>query len=339
MIQKLDEIGSQALEQIQSAAGLPDLEQIRVSVLGKKGSLSDVLKGLKDVSGEERPRIGAAANQWKTKIDGAISAKREALEADALQAKISHERIDVSIPSRLPHRGGVNPLTQTVRKLVRVFQRMGFDVTAGPEIETEFLNFEAVNIPQDHPARDMQDTFFAGPGVVLRTHTSPVQMRTMKDHEWPIRILCPGAVYRCDNDATHSPMFHQIEGLWIDRDVKMSHLRGTLEVFAKEMFGQDTAIRLRPSYFPFTEPSAEVDVSCPFCQKGQSCSVCKDTGWIEILGSGMVHPSLFEEAGYDSSKVSGFAFGIGIERIAMMLHRIPDLRLFFQGDVRFLSQF
>lgn len=247
--------------------------------------------------------------------------------------------MDVTLPSRLPYRGALHPVTQTTHRIIQALSRLGFDVMTGPEVETEFLNFEAVNIPKDHPARDMQATFFMSPGVVLRTHTSAVQMRAMRSQSWPLRILCPGAAFRCDHDATHLPMFHQVEGLWIDRDVKMSDLKGTLEFFAKEIFGAETKIRLRPSYFPFVEPGAEVDVSCFKCQGDEDCSICKGTGWVEILGAGMVHPQLFKCAGYDPSQVTGFAFGVGVERIAMLLHQIPDLRLMCQGDMRFLSLF
>jgi phenylalanyl-tRNA synthetase alpha chain len=234
----------------------------------------------------------------------------------------------------------LHPITATIRKVSETLGRIGFDVTTGPEVETDFMNFEAVNIPKDHPARDMQDTFFLGPGVVLRSQTSPVQMRTMREQKWPVRILCPGAVYRCDSDATHSPMFHQIEGLWVDRKVSMADLKGVLDFFAKEIFGSHVKIRLRPSYFPFVEPGAEVDVSCAICSgRNPHCQVCKGTGWLEILGAGMVHPRLFELAGYQPHEVSGFAFGMGVERIAMLLHDIPDLRLMFMGDERFLKQF
>lgn len=341
MIQKLDAIGGQALKDVEAASSLDALEHVRVSVLGKKGTLSEVLKGLGTVSAEERPKIGAAANEWKRKLEEALNARKAQMEKAALEVRLQQERIDLTLPARQPHRGSLHPVTLVTRRLTQIFGRLGFDVTTGPEVETEFLNFEAVNIPKDHPARDMQDTFFMGPGVVLRTHTSAVQMRTLRNRPWPVRILCPGAVYRCDNDATHTPMFHQIEGLWVDHGVRMSDLRGVLEFFAKEMFGAETQIRLRPSYFPFVEPGAEVDVSCMLC-KGKpqdSCSVCKGTGWLEILGAGMVHPRLFELAGIKDRNVTGFAFGIGIERIAMLVHQIPDLRLMFQGDVRLLTQF
>lgn len=341
MIAKLDSIGERALNEVQSSASLDELEQVRIAVLGKKGALSEVLKGLGTVSPQERPVIGAAANEWKRKIESALELRRLGLEQAALEARLQSERIDITLPARRIHRGTLHPVTHVTRRLVEVFSRLGFDVMTGPEVETEFLNFEAVNIPADHPARDMQDTFFMGPGVVLRTHTSSVQMRAMRSQSWPVRILCPGAVYRCDSDATHSPMFHQVEGLWIDRGVKMSDLKGTLSFFAREVFGPETRIRLRPSYFPFVEPGAEVDVSCFQCgtHPVDSCRICKGTGWLEILGAGMVHPRLLEMAGYTEKGLTGFAFGLGVERIAMLLNKIPDLRLMFQGDVRFLTQF
>lgn len=341
MLQELDAIGSQALKDVEGATALESLEGVRVSILGKKGALSEVLKGLGSISAEERPKIGAAANSWKKKIEEALEARKAGLEAAALGAQLQSEQIDVSLPARTPHRGVLHPITQTQEKILRTFMRLGFDVMTGPEVETEFLNFEAVNIPKDHPARDMQDTFFLGPGVVLRTHTSSIQMRALRTQKPPIRVLCPGAVYRSDNDATHSPMFHQVEGLWVDRGVRMSDLKGVLEVFAREVFGKDTAIRLRPSYFPFVEPGAEVDVSCFQCagKPKDTCRICKGTGWVEILGAGMVHPRLLEMAGLDPKEFSGFAFGMGVERIALLLHEIPDLRMLFQSDVRFLSQF
>jgi len=298
------------------------------------------LKQLGQVDASERPKLGALANEWKTKIESAIEAKRETLQASHLETELGKTRIDVTLPSRKIHLGSLHPISKTIRKVSETLGRLGFDVTIGPEVETDFMNFEAVNIPKDHPARDMQDTFFLGPGVVLRSQTSPVQMRTMREQKWPVRILCPGAVYRCDSDATHSPMFHQIEGLWIDKNVAMSDLKGVLDFFAKELFGSHVKIRLRPSYFPFVEPGAEVDVSCALCAgKNPKCTMCKGSGWLEILGAGMVHPRLFELAGYDPKEISGFAFGMGVERIAMLLHDIPDLRLMFQGDQRFLKQF
>jgi phenylalanyl-tRNA synthetase alpha chain len=345
MIEKLDEIGRQGLTQVEASSSLEALEQVRVAVLGKKGALSEVLKGLGQASAEERPKIGAAANEWKRKIEGALEDRKSALENAHLEKRLASERIDVSIPARTAHLGSTHILTQTTRKIIEIFSRIGFDVMTGPEAETDYLNFEAVNIPQNHPARDMQDTFFLGPGVVLRTHTSSVQMRAMRAGKWPVRVLCPGAVYRCDNDATHSPMFHQVEGLWVDQGVKMSDLKGVLAFFAREMFGAEAKVRLRPSYFPFVEPGAEVDVSCFACAgKGaSSCKVCRGSGWLEILGAGMVHPRLFEMAGYaedyKKKNLTGFAFGMGVERIAMLRYAVPDLRLMFQGDARFLGQF
>ena len=340
MIDKLNAIGGQALSDIENAGDLDRLEQVRISVLGKKGALSEVLKGLGTVPASDRPKIGGVANDWKKKVEDSLETRKKVLQEILLAQKLRDEKIDISVPSRLPHRGSLHVITQTTRRIVQILSRIGFDVTAGPEAETEYLNFEAVNIPADHPARDMQDTFFLGPSVVLRTHTSSVQMRAMRKQKPPIRVLCPGAVFRADDDATHSPMFHQIEGLWVDRGVTMSDLKGTLQFLAAELFGKETKIRLRPSYFPFVEPGAEVDVSCFQCRTkvSDSCKVCKGTGWLEILGSGMVHPELFRMAGYDSD-VTGFAFGMGVERIAMLMYQIPDLRPLFQGDVRLFSQF
>lgn len=342
MIEKLAAIGGQALQDIESSASLDALDQVRIAVLGKKGALSEVLKGLGAISPEERPKIGGVANEWKRKLELALDARKQTLEEALLAEKLKSEKIDVSAPSRLAHRGSLHLVTQTTQRMIQVLSRMGFDVMMGPEAETEYLNFEAVNIPADHPARDMQDTFFLGPGTVLRTHTSSIQMRAMRAQKWPVRVLCPGAVYRCDSDATHSPMFHQLEGLWVDRGVTMSDLKGTLLYWARELFGADTQIRLRPSYFPFVEPGAEVDVSCFQCRvkASDSCTVCRGSGWLEVLGAGMVHPRVLELAGYSPADgVTGFAFGMGIERIAMLLAEVSDLRLLFQGDMRLLSQF
>jgi phenylalanyl-tRNA synthetase alpha chain len=347
LLKDLDRIGEQALKDVSAAASLDAIEQVRIAVLGKKGALSEVLKGLGTASAADRPKIGAAANAWKQKIEGALEEKKSKLEGAALAEKLKTDRIDTTLPARMPHKGSLHPVTQVTRRMIEIFGRIGFDVMTGPEAETDFLNFEAVNMPADHPARDMQDTFFLGPGVVLRTHTSSVQMRAMRSQSWPLRVLAPGAVYRADSDATHSPMFHQLEGLWIDKNVRMSDLKGTLLHFARELFGADAQIRLRPSYFPFVEPGAEVDISCFQCKgKGSvgsaNCSVCRGSGWLEILGAGMVHPKLFELAGYlgpGKPEPTGFAFGVGIERVAMLLHGIPDLRMMFHGDVRFLNQF
>lgn len=348
--QLLSSLGEQTLEQLKNADSLEQLEQIRVSVLGKKGSLSEVLKALGQLDPTERPKMGAVANILKTKIESEMDARKEQLDALKVLEQIKNETIDVSLPARKTDRGSLHPVTLTTRRLIQVFSRLGFDLMTGPEVETDYMCFEAVNIPADHPARDMQDTFFISPGVLLRTQTSAIQMRALRSKELPLRIICPGAVYRNDSDATHSPMFHQLEGLWIDRNVKMSDLKGVLEFFAKELFGKDVKIRLRPSYFPFVEPGAEVDVSCFKCgsQPQATCKICKGSGWLEILGAGMVHPRLFELAGLSQNllgnelghdQMTGFAFGLGIDRIAMLVHEIPDLRLMFENQVKFLNQF
>ncbi len=327
MLKRIEDLSSQALSDVEQAGSLEELDHVRVAYLGKKGLLSEVLKGLKDVSLEDRPKVGAAANELKQKIQTSIENRKEVLSDKWLDAKLEKERVDVSLPSRLQDLGRIHPITQTFRRIIQVLSKLGFDVTTGPEAETDYLCFEAVNIPADHPARDMQDTFFLGPGVVLRTHTSAVQIRTMLSRPWPIKIISPGAVYRKDSDATHTPMFHQIEALWVDKHVRMSDLRGVLDYFAREIFGPDARVRMRPSYFPFVEPGAEVDVYVP------------KYGWLEILGAGMVHPNLFKEVGYPADEFQGFAFGMGIERIAMILHGVSDLRMFFQNDLRFLQQF
>ncbi len=342
MIQKLQDVGELALQQIKFSQDLESLEKVRISILGKKGALSEVLKGVGAIPASDRPQIGGMANEWKKRIEESLESRKQQLEQIWLAQKVQTERIDITAPSRCLHRGSLHLVTQTTQRIIQILSRIGFDVTLGPEVETDYFNFEAVNIQADHPARDMQDTFFLSPGIVLRTHTSSVQMRAMRAQKAPIRILCPGAVYRCDNDATHSPMFHQIEGLWVDRGVRMSDLKGTLLYWAKELFGSSTQIRFRPSYFPFVEPGAEVDVSCFQCRVKVSplCRVCKGSGWLEVLGAGMVHPRLFEMAGYSQDdEVRGFAFGVGVERIAMLLYQVPDLRLLYQGDLRFLSQF
>lgn len=332
-------LGEKTLSECELITTLEGLEQIRVNVLGKKGSLSEVLKGLGALSPAERPEIGAVVNQWKAKIESALELKKSQLNEAELNKRILSESIDISLPARKIKLGSLHPITQTTRRLTEVFSKIGFDLMTGPEVETDYLCFEAVNIPKNHPARDMQDTFFFGPNILLRTQTTAIQTRAMRNQKPPVRIICPGAVYRNDHDATHSPMFHQLEGLWVDQGVRMSDLKGVLQYFAKEVFGEKTKIRLRPSYFPFVEPGAEVDVSCFKCGgKDAHCKVCKGTGWLEILGAGMVHPRLFECAGYDPS-VTGFAFGMGIDRIAMILHEIDDLRLLFSGDSRFSTQF
>lgn len=341
----LDALGAEALRRVESSATVAELETVRVEYLGKKGKLAAALQGLGGLPAAERPKVGAQANAWKQKIEIALEGRKEFLGAKELDARLAGERTDLTLPGRAMRRGSLHPVTQTFEKVVRILGRIGFDVTFGPEVETEYLNFDAVNIPGDHPAREMHDTFFVNPGVVLRTHTSPVQMRTMLKQKWPVRILCPGAVYRCDQDATHSPMFHQVEGLWVDRNVTISHLKGVLQYLSEELFGPGTRLRWRSSFFPFVEPGVEVDVSCFQCGKTPraGCSICRGTGWLEILGAGMVHPKLFIEAGYlkegEAPEMTGFAFGLGIDRLAMLLHKINDLRWMFSGDRRFLEQF
>lgn len=341
--QDLNDLGQKILNQIQSAKSLQDIENIRVHTFGKKGILSESLKGLREFSADEKPLVGSVVNAWKQKLETAIETKVSDLECAIIEEKVAVEKLDISQNARQNHIGNLHLITQVTYKILDTFGKVGFDITTGPEVETEYLNFEAVNIPPTHPARDMQDSFFLSPGILLRTQTSPVQMRAMRAKKWPLRILAPGAVYRCDNDATHLPMFHQIEGLWVDIGIKMSDLKGTLAYFARELFGTKTRIRLRPSYFPFVEPGAEVDVSCFQCsgKLQQTCRICKGTGWVEILGAGMVHPRLFEMAGPDylDPGLSGFAFGIGVDRVAMLLHQISDIRYLVNSDMRILRQF
>jgi len=335
---ELEEVRAAALAAVEAAGELAALEQARVDWLGKKGKISRLMQRMGKLTAEERPAFGKAVNELKGEVSDRLAARRATLETAAGAARLAAERIDVTLPGRPPRIGTLHPLTQTRREIEQIFQRMGFAVERGPEVESDYYNFEALNLPPDHPARDMQDTFYCGPGRVLRTHTSSVQGRVMARREPPIQIIAPGRVYRRDSDHTHSPMFHQIEGLLVDREVSFGDLKGVLQSFTSQIFGRDLPLRFRPSYFPFTEPSAEMDVECVVCG-GSGCRVCGHTGWLEILGCGMVDPNVFELAGYDTSQVSGFAFGLGIERIAMLKHAIPDLRLFFENDVRFLEQF
>ncbi|WP_409302076.1 phenylalanine--tRNA ligase subunit alpha [Peribacillus sp. SCS-155] len=341
MQERLQELQSEALHKVSNASDLKQLNEIRVAYLGKKGPITEVLRGMGKLSAEERPRIGALANEVREEIASRIEEKQKALEDAAVNEKLAAEKIDVTLPGRPVKKGGHHPLTKIIEEIEDLFIGMGYEVAEGPEVETDYYNFEALNLPKGHPARDMQDSFYITEEILMRTHTSPVQARTMEKHKGkgPVKIICPGKVYRRDNDdATHSHQFMQIEGLVIDEHIRMSDLKGTLEVFAKKMFGQEREIRLRPSFFPFTEPSVEMDISCKFCG-GTGCSVCKGTGWIEILGAGMVHPNVLEMAGFDSSKYSGFAFGMGPERIAMLKYGVDDIRHFYTNDVRFLRQF
>lgn len=339
---KLDVLKEEALEKIAQAENLSSLDQVRVAYLGKKGPITEVLRGMKDLSAQERPIIGSAANDVRDAIAAQLEARKELLEIEKMNHDLANEAIDVTLPGNHVPTGQSHVLTQIMEEIEDLFIGMGYQVIEGPEVEEDKYNFERMNLPKHHPARDMQDTFYITNDTLLRTHTSPVQARTMDQHDFskgPLKMISPGKVYRRDSDdATHSHQFHQIEGLIISEDITMADLKGTLEVFAKKLFGAEREIRLRPSYFPFTEPSVEVDVSCFKCG-GSGCNVCKHTGWIEILGSGMVHPNVLEMAGIDSSKYSGFAFGLGPDRVAMLKYGIDDIRHFYQNDVRFLNQF
>lgn len=339
MKEKLAKIKSMAEEAFASAKTLDSLEELRVKFLGKKGELTAVMKGMGALSPEERPKVGQLANEVRDFIGSAIDEQKEKLLAAAEEQKIKEETIDVTIPGKRPPKGGKHPLTSVLDDLKDIFIGMGFSIVDGPEVELDYYNFEALNIPKDHPARDTQDTFYINDNVVLRTQTSPVQVRTMEKQKPPIRIISPGRVYRSDAvDATHSPVFHQVEGLVIDKGVTMADLKGTLELFAKKLYGENTRLRFRPHHFPFTEPSAEVDISCFNCG-GEGCRICKGEGWIEILGCGMVHPKVLKNCGIDPDIYSGFAFGIGLERVTQFRYDVTDMRLYYENDVRFLSQF
>ena len=337
MKEKLARIRTEALEQLNAPNADP--EQIKIKYLGKKGELTAVLRGMGALSAEERPLIGQLANEVRSDIEAALAAKKQEQEAKALEEQLKAEKLDVTMPGTPAPMGHLHPLTQVQRELEDIFIGMGFSIAEGPEVELDYYNFQALNIPENHPARDTQDTFYIAENVLLRSQTSPVQVRTMEHQKPPIRVISPGRVYRSDAlDATHSPLFHQLEGLVVDKGITMGDLKGTLEIFAKKMFGENTRIRFRPHHFPFTEPSAEVDVSCYVCG-GKGCRLCKGEGWIEILGAGMVHPFVLSNCGIDPEEYSGFAFGLGVERIAMKKYGIDDIRLFYKNDERFLEQF
>lgn len=340
MEQQLKELRAAAVAELPQAESLETLNDLRVKYLGKKGSLTAILRGVGALSPAERPRIGQLVNELRAELETLIDEKAAELKQAELAGKIAAASIDVTLPGRRSPLGHKHPLTLTLERIKSVFMRMGFDIVEGPEIETDYFNFEALNLPPDHPARDMQDTFYITKDILLRTHTSPVEARTMQSvpPNSPVRIISPGKVYRVDYDATHSPVFHQVEGLVIDKGISFADLKGTLDQFAKEIFGSSVKLRFRPSFFPFTEPSAEVDISCVICG-GRGCRTCKGTGWLEILGSGMTHPHVLEMSNFDPDKVSGFAFGMGVERIAMLVYGIDDLRLFYDNDMRFLAQF
>jgi len=325
-----------AVAEIEASRDDPqELDKLRIRYLGRKGELTQLFKELGSVAENDRRSAGKLLNEIKVDLENRLS---EAIDRSKQRLLERREQLDVTIPGRRPLRGRLHPVTQISLEISRIFHALGFATVEGPEVELDYYNFEALNIPKDHPARDMQDTFYISDDVVLRTHTSPLQVRTMEKRRPPIRIIAPGRTYRCDSDATHTPMFHQVEGLMVGEDISFGDLKGILTVFVHQMFGADVALRFRPSFFPFTEPSAEVDIECVMC-RGQGCRVCSQTGWLEILGSGMVDPEVFKMVGYDPDKVTGFAFGMGIERIAMLKFGIDDLRLFFENDLRFLRQF
>lgn len=337
-MENLDLLLAQGKEAVEHATDANSLDQVRVQYLGKKGELTQLLKGLGKLSAEQRPQAGAAINEAKQALQLLINDRKSALSRAALDTRLMAETIDVTLPGRGQVAGGLHPVTRTMERIEGFFTRVGYSIEEGPEIEDDYHNFEALNIPGHHPARAMHDTFYFDAHTLLRTHTSPVQIRTMENQQPPIRVVCPGRVYRCDSDLTHTPMFHQVEGLLVDTDVSFADLKGTVEEFLRVFFEQQLAVRFRPSYFPFTEPSAEVDIACVMCQ-GKGCRVCSHTGWLEVMGCGMVHPRVFESCGVDTEKYSGFAFGMGVERLAMLRYGVNDLRLFFENDLRFLSQF
>ena len=334
----LDGLQKEALEEISRTEDLRSLEEVRVRYLGRKGRLTQLLRGLRDLPPEERPRAGERANALKGLLEEELERRKEVLGELERRRAFEAEKVDVTLPGVPFQEGRLHPITQVMEEVVEIFVSMGFEVAQGPEVEWDYYNFEALNIPRDHPARDMHDTFYFSSDVLLRTHTSPVQIRVMEAQRPPVQIVAPGAVYRRDSDISHTPMFHQVEGLMVDEGVSFAHLKGVLTLFVHRFFGKETALRFRPSYFPFTEPSAEVDIQCVIC-RGEGCRVCGETGWLEILGAGMVDPEVFRMVGYDPERYTGFAFGMGVERIAMLRYGINDIRLFFQNDVRFLEQF
>ncbi len=353
-MENLHTLTEEALTLVNNANELTILDQVRVDYLGKKGQLTALLKTLGTLSNEERPAAGAKINDAKQQVQDAIQQKKTALENDRINEKLASETIDVTLDGRDSSRGSLHPVTQTIARIEAIFSAVGYSVEQGPEIEDDHHNFEALNIPSHHPARAMHDTFYIDKTslqlaesstaekpkqeYVLRTHTSPVQVRVMENQQPPIRIICPGRVYRCDSDLTHTPMFHQIEGLVIDKNVSFADLKGTVDQFLKSFFEADVPVRFRPSYFPFTEPSAEVDIQCTNCG-GKGCRVCSQTGWLEVMGCGMVHPNVFQASGIDTEIYTGFAFGMGVERLAMLRYGVNDLRLFFENDLKFLQQF
>ncbi|NLV91143.1 MAG: phenylalanine--tRNA ligase subunit alpha [Firmicutes bacterium] len=337
MKEQVIQVRDRALAACQEADSVRELEDVRVRFLGKKGELTQILRGMGQLSPEERPVMGKLVNEVREEVERALAERGEILAEAELTRRLSAETLDLTLPGRRPQRGTVHPVNLILAELERVFVSMGFEVVEGPEVETDYYNFEALNVPPDHPARDMQDTFYLDGGFLLRSQTSPVQVRVMEKQAPPVRIICPGKVYRRDSDATHTPMFHQVEGLVVDKGVTLGDLKGTLMELSRVLYG-DRKVRFRPSFFPFTEPSAEMDVACVVCE-GTGCRVCKGSGWLEVLGCGMVHPKVFEMVGYDPDEVTGFAFGLGVERFAMTRYGIEDIRWLYENDLRFLRQF
>jgi len=335
---KIEDLKQKFLDELKSVAGPAELFQLRINHLGKKGHVTAALKALSSAAPEDRPLLGKKINDIKQFIEAELGTKEAVLKNEALEKQLLAGFLDITLPGKYTAIGNEHPINKVLFEIVDIFVRMGFSVEEGPEVENDYYNFEALNFPKEHPARDMQDTFFVREDIVLRTHTSPVQVRGMEKRKPPVRFIAPGKVYRCDADITHTPMFHQVEGLMVDKDITFSNLKGILETFLHQIFGPDTPVRFRPSFFPFTEPSAEVDIGCILCG-GSGCRVCKNSGWLEILGAGMVNPAVFKYVGYDPEVYSGFAFGMGIERIAMLKYSIDDIRLFYENDIRFLRQF
>jgi len=338
MEEKLKTVGKEAIEQLRSVEDLRELDSIRVRYLGKKGALTELLRGMRDVPPGKRPVIGKLANQVKESITSELELATERLRTKEREARLAAEAIDITLPGRRPMLGRKHPLTQTFDDVIRIFRSMGFQVADGPEVETEYYNFDALNMPEHHPARDAKDSMYITDGILLRTETSAVQIRVMEKHKPPIRVVIPGRVYRRDADITHTPMFHQVEGLMVDEHIRFSDLKGVLVAFIRQMFGKDTKYRFAPDFFPFTEPSAQVSIGCTVCG-GSGCRTCSDTGWLEILGSGSVDPEVFKAVNYDPEKVTGFAFGMGVDRLAMLRYGIDDMRLLFENDMRLLQQF
>jgi phenylalanyl-tRNA synthetase alpha chain len=338
MTERLEKLEKEISAELKGAAGKQDVLGIKTKYLGRKGEFASLIKDLANLPPPDRRQAGEAINRVKKKAEQEIAKLLEGFQDEEKKQRLTREKLDVTLPGRRERLGRTHPITQVLEEVIDIFTGLGFEIAEGPEVELDYYNFEALNIPKDHPARDMQDTFYIAPDVCLRTHTSPVQIRVMEKHPPPVRIIAPGTVYRRDSDLTHTPMFHQVEGFMVDEGINFGHLKGVLTHFLKRLFGEDRDIRFRPSFFPFTEPSAEVDIQCVIC-RGSGCRVCKESGWLEILGCGMIHPEVFRFVNYDAEKFTGFAFGLGIERIAMLKFGIDDIRLFFENDVRFLEQF